>query len=93
MTSRSAFLQVRIATLRDLRVEEEVRWAHSSAANVDPDHDLQTEAVESIRRIKALKPEVVYFSHCPQLDPTHSGPCACGGDVVDRTSTSRTSRT
>jgi N-acyl homoserine lactone hydrolase len=40
----------------------------ASAPNVDPDDDLQMAAVDSIRRIKALEPEVVYFSHCPQLD-------------------------
>jgi N-acyl homoserine lactone hydrolase len=44
----------------------------ASAANVDPDHDLQVAAVDSIRRIKALKPETVCFSHCSQLDLTPS---------------------
>lgn len=42
----------------------------ASAANVDPDHELQLAAVDSIRRIKALKPEIIYFSHCSELDLT-----------------------
>lgn len=49
---------------------DEFRTEIASAANVEPDRDLQVAAVDSIRRIKALKPEVVYFSHCPQLDLT-----------------------
>lgn len=49
---------------------KEFRAEIASVANVDPDHDLQVAAVDSIRRIKALKPQVVYFSHCPRLDLT-----------------------
>ena len=36
----------------------------ASAENVDPDPDLQAAAVDSIRRIKALRPDVVHLSHC-----------------------------
>ena len=36
----------------------------ASAANVDPVEELQMAAVESIRRLKALAPLVVHFSHC-----------------------------
>lgn len=36
----------------------------ASAANVDPVDELRTAAVESIRRLKALDPLVVHFSHC-----------------------------
>lgn len=36
----------------------------ASAANVDPVEELQTAAIESIRRLKALAPRVVHFSHC-----------------------------
>ena len=37
----------------------------ASPANVDPVPELQAAAVDSIRRLKSLKPEIVYFSHCP----------------------------
>jgi N-acyl homoserine lactone hydrolase len=37
----------------------------ASPANVDPVLELQLAAVDSIRRLKALAPEVVHFSHCP----------------------------
>lgn len=37
----------------------------ASAANVDPVDDLRVAAVESIRRLKALNPHTVHFSHCP----------------------------
>lgn len=40
----------------------------ASPANVDDNHDLRVAAVESIRRIKALKPQVVHFSHCQKLE-------------------------
>jgi N-acyl homoserine lactone hydrolase len=36
----------------------------ASPANVDPVAELQAAAVESIRRVKALRPEVVHLSHC-----------------------------
>ena len=36
----------------------------ASRANVDPVPELQAAAVESIRRVKALRPEVVHLSHC-----------------------------
>ncbi len=39
----------------------------AAPANVDPVPELQAAAVASIERIKALKPEVVYFSHCDAL--------------------------
>ena len=42
----------------------------ASAANVDPNVELQAAAVDSIRRIKALNPETVHFSHCPALHAT-----------------------
>ena len=41
----------------------------ASAANVDPNSELQAAAVDSIQRIKALNPEIVYFSHCQALQP------------------------
>ncbi len=44
---------------------EEFAAVVASSANVEPIPELQTAAVESIRRLKALKPEVVYLSHCP----------------------------
>jgi len=37
----------------------------ASEANVDPVVALRAAAVESIRRLKALRPSVVHFSHCP----------------------------
>jgi N-acyl homoserine lactone hydrolase len=43
---------------------EEYTAEFPSPANVDSDPELQAAAVDSIRRIKALHPEVVYFSHC-----------------------------
>lgn len=41
----------------------------ASVANVDPDPDLQRAAVASIQRIKALRPQVVHFSHCASHRP------------------------
>jgi N-acyl homoserine lactone hydrolase len=41
----------------------------ASRANVDPVPELQSAAVESIRRLKALEPEVVHLSHCPAYQP------------------------
>lgn len=42
----------------------------ASRANVDPVPELQVAAVESIRRLKALEPEVVHFSHCSAYAPS-----------------------
>lgn len=54
----------------------------ASRANVDPDPDLQAAAVESIRRLKALEPEIVHLSHCsayvPAGDPDRAGRPARG---------------
>ena len=36
----------------------------ASEANVDPVDDMRQAAVESIRRLKALRPQAVHFSHC-----------------------------
>ncbi len=41
-----------------------------SGANVDPVPELQSAAVESIRRLKALEPDIVHFSHCPAYEPS-----------------------
>jgi N-acyl homoserine lactone hydrolase len=41
----------------------------ASGANVDPTPELQAAAVESIRRLKSLQPEVVYLSHCAAYGP------------------------
>jgi N-acyl homoserine lactone hydrolase len=41
----------------------------ASRANVDPVPELQAAAVDSIRRLKALEPEVVHLSHCPAYRP------------------------
>jgi N-acyl homoserine lactone hydrolase len=41
----------------------------ASRANVDPVPELQAAAVESIRRIKSLEPEVVHLSHCAAYVP------------------------
>lgn len=39
-------------------------------ANVDADPALREAAVDSIKRIKALRPEIVYFSHCQAFQPS-----------------------
>jgi N-acyl homoserine lactone hydrolase len=64
---------------RRVVVGAQVVWHHdefeaevASPANVDPVLDLQAAAVESIRRLKALEPEVVHFSHCPAHHPPPS---------------------
>jgi N-acyl homoserine lactone hydrolase len=44
---------------------EEFASEVASRANVDPVPELQSAAVESIRRLKALEPDVVHLSHCP----------------------------
>ena len=41
----------------------------ASRANVDPVPELQVAAVESIRRLKALEPEIVHLSHCAAYVP------------------------
>ncbi len=41
----------------------------ASRANVDPTPELQSAAVESIRRLKSLQPEVVHLSHCQAYRP------------------------
>jgi N-acyl homoserine lactone hydrolase len=41
----------------------------ASRANVDPTPELQSAAVESIRRLKSLRPEVVHLSHCQAYRP------------------------
>jgi N-acyl homoserine lactone hydrolase len=41
----------------------------ASPANVDPVDEMRTAAVESIRRLKALNPRAVYFSHCASYQP------------------------
>ena len=48
---------------------EELVSEVASPANVDPIPELQAAAVESIRRLKALRPEVVHLSHCPAHVP------------------------
>ena len=48
---------------------EEFASEVASGANVDPIPALQAAAVESIRRLKALRPEVVHLSHCPAYLP------------------------
>jgi N-acyl homoserine lactone hydrolase len=41
----------------------------ASSANVDPDPELQRAAVDSIRRLKALEPELILLSHCEAHSP------------------------
>ena len=41
----------------------------ASDANVDPVPELRAAAVESIRRVKSLHPEVVHLSHCAAYTP------------------------
>lgn len=48
---------------------EELRSEVASRANVDPIPALQSAAVESIRRLKALEPEIVHLSHCAAYVP------------------------
>ncbi|MEO7571682.1 MAG: MBL fold metallo-hydrolase [Acidimicrobiales bacterium] len=48
---------------------DEVDAEIASAANVDAVVELQRAAVDSIRRIKALKPRVIYLSHCSAHRP------------------------
>lgn len=45
-----------------------------SGANVDAVPELQSAAIESIRRVKALNPEIVHLSHCAAyLPPARAG--------------------
>ncbi|MET0903537.1 MAG: N-acyl homoserine lactonase family protein [Acidimicrobiales bacterium] len=48
---------------------EEIASEVASRANVDPVPELQAAAVESIRRLKALEPELVHLSHCAAYVP------------------------
>lgn len=41
----------------------------ASVENVDPDPDLRAAAVDSIRRIKALHPDIIHLSHCAAFEP------------------------
>jgi len=41
----------------------------ASVENVDPNPELQEAAIDSIRRIKALNPDVIHLSHCPVFVP------------------------
>ena len=43
---------------------DELTTEVASRANVDPVPELQAAAVESIRRVRSLQPEVVHLSHC-----------------------------
>ncbi|MGQ0832956.1 MAG: MBL fold metallo-hydrolase [Microthrixaceae bacterium] len=48
---------------------EELASEVASRANVDPIPELQSAAIESIRRLKALEPEIVHLSHCAAYVP------------------------
>lgn len=49
---------------------DELAAETASPANVDPIPELQAAAVESIRRITSLRPEVIHLSHCPAHHPS-----------------------
>jgi len=62
---------------RRVVIGAQVVWHHSeltaeaaSRANVDPDPDLERAAVDSIRRLKALEPELIHLSHCDSYQPS-----------------------
>lgn len=62
----------REAAGRRIVIGAQVAWDQSeigsetaSRANVDQVAELQAAAVESIRRLKSLQPEVIHLSHCP----------------------------
>ena len=62
---------------RRVVIGAQVVWHHSeltaeaaSRANVDPDPDLERAAVESMRRLKALEPEMIHLSHCDAYRPS-----------------------
>lgn len=61
---RRAIIGAQVAWHRD-ELDAEV----ASTANVDPVPELQRAAVASIRRLKALRPEVVHLSHCAAYRP------------------------
>lgn len=48
---------------------DELAGEVASVENVDPDPVLQEAAIESIRRIKALNPEIIHLSHCAAYEP------------------------
>ncbi len=48
---------------------DELGLEAASPANVDPVPELQAAAVDSIRRLKALEPEVLHLSHCSAYVP------------------------
>ena len=48
---------------------DELSTGLASAANVDPTSELQAAAVDSIRRVKALHPEIIHLSHCAAVQP------------------------
>jgi N-acyl homoserine lactone hydrolase len=61
---------------RRVIIGAQVVWHHSeftdeaaSRANVDPDPDLERAAVDSLRRLKALEPEIIHLSHCDAYRP------------------------
>jgi len=53
---------------------DEIGAEVASASNVDPVAELQDAAVNSIRRIKALHPRVIYLSHCDAHHPLGEPP-------------------
>ena len=62
---------------RRVIIGAQVVWHHSeltaetaSRANVDPDPDLERAAVDSMRRLKALGPEIIHLSHCDAYRPS-----------------------
>ena len=58
---------------------EELASEVASRANVDPVPELQSAAVKSIRRVKALEPDVVHLSHCPPATAAVIGGRAAAG--------------
>jgi hypothetical protein len=62
---------------RRVVIGAQVVWQHTeltaeiaSRANVDPDPDLEQAAVDSMRRLKALEPEIIHLSHCDAYRPS-----------------------
>lgn len=53
---------------------DEIGTEVASAANFDPVAELQDAAVNSIRRIKALHPRVIYLSRCEAHQPAAEPP-------------------
>lgn len=58
---------------------EELAGERASVENVDPDPALQAAAIDSIRRIKALNPEVIHLSHCRPFDRGGAASTDVGG--------------